>query len=106
MRTNRAADVAIQFHLAQSALKVGRRHSADAGIAFVATYFCLISAHDAKQAATAFGISEVRVWNDGAALTFCADHWIVARQRSLIARISPSPSAGAPFRPGSAGPAE
>src|ERR1039458_3025799 len=83
VRTNRASDVAIQFHLGQSAFEIGRWHRADYGIAFVATYLRLISPKHTQQAAAAFGISEVRVWNDGTTLAFRAHHLIVARAKEF-----------------------
>lgn len=80
VRTNRAGDVSHQFHLGHGVFEIGRRHRSDYGVAFVATYLRPVSANYTNQAATAFGVSEVSMRNDRAALAFWAHILIVARQ--------------------------
>jgi hypothetical protein len=93
VRINRADDVAI--HLGKSALKIGRQHGGDQGIAFVATYLHLISRNDAEQAAAAFGITEVRMWNDGAVLAFRARPATPVRVPESAAATAPRTGFGA-----------
>ncbi len=79
MWTNRAGDITTEFHLGQRTLKIWRCYGTDQCAAFVASDFCLISAHQAEEAATAVVISKISVRNYWAARVFRAHSLIVAR---------------------------
>jgi hypothetical protein len=59
VRTHRARNIALKFHLSQRALKICDRNRADYSVTFVANDLSHIAATDAKQTTAAIGIAAI-----------------------------------------------